>query len=49
MKDCKGIHEELLRREKDDWRDGWQSTGEHALYWMSWGVVLTLAVIWVLS
>ena len=44
MKDAKGLHAEILERESHDYRDGWQSTGEHAIYWMCVGACITLGI-----
>lgn len=42
MRDAKGLHEEILKRERYDFRDGWGS-GTHAFYWMLWGGCIILA------
>lgn len=42
MKDAKSVHGEIRRRERDDWRDGWNK--DNFALGMAWGGVLVVAV-----
>lgn len=45
MRDCKHIHEELLQRERDDWRGGWGKPGHYWVTGVLWGIILVELIL----
>ena len=45
IKDVKHLREELLLRDRDDYRDGWGKPGHHWIIGCLWGVILVELIL----